>query len=131
MDSVGDAAEADDGWDDELRQLTGRSVWTPEAQAFTAAGLVLASMLTFGLFQFLGFFFYRDGLSPRTQPLFFAGPSVVLSTIGALIGWRARRAPLPPALRGLVVAAAAVGGVVALLAGLGVVAAMTSDNGQF
>jgi hypothetical protein len=130
MEATGDADEADSGWDDELRQLTDRSVWTPEAQAFTATGLVLASMLTSGLFQFLGFFF-SDLLNPRTQPLFFAGPSVVLSAVGALIGWRARQAPLSPALRGLVVAATVVGGAVALLAGLGVIAAVTSDNGQF
>jgi hypothetical protein len=131
MDATGDAYEADDRWDDELRQMSGRSVWTPEARAFTAVGLVLASMLTFGLFQFLAFFISRDGLDPRTQPLFFAGPSAVLSAVGALVGWRARQAPLSPVLRGLVVATAVVGGVVASLAGLGVVAAMTSDSRQF
>ena len=40
MDAMGDADEAGgpDGWDGELRHLAGRSVRTPEAQAFTAAG---------------------------------------------------------------------------------------------
>ena len=43
---MGDADEGDNAWDDELRQLSGLSVWTPEAQAFTAAGLVLASFFS-------------------------------------------------------------------------------------
>ena len=60
---MGDADEADDAWDDELRQLTGPSVWTPEAQAFTAAGLVLASFFSRGLFQYLLFFNDGNGYS--------------------------------------------------------------------
>ena len=63
MDAMGDADEADDAWDDELRHLTGPSVWTPEAQAFTAAGLVLASFCSPGLFQYLLFFNEGNGYS--------------------------------------------------------------------
>ena len=123
MDAMGDADEADDAWDDELRQLTGRSVWTPEAQAFTAAGLVLASFFSQGLFQFILFFVGGNDFSAWEQALLYSGPGAVLAAAGALIGWRARLAPSTPALRGLSVAAAVIGAVMALASVAGIVAA--------
>ena len=60
---MGDADEAGDAWDDELRQMTGPSVRTPQARAFTAAGLVLASFVNRGLWQYLLFFDEGNGYS--------------------------------------------------------------------
>lgn len=130
MDAMGDADEADGtgDWDDELRNLTGPSSWTPEAQAFTAAGLVLSSFFSQGLFQFLAFFIGDGDLSPGRQAIMSAGPGVVLAGVGAYIGWRARHLPSSPALRGLSVASAVVGVVMALAAGAGIVAALVNDR---
>jgi len=128
MDAMGDADEVDDGWDDELRQLTGRSAWTPEAQAFTAAGLVLASFFSQGLFQFLAYFIGNGDFSQEEQAILFAGPGTVLAAAGAAIGWRARHLPSTPALRGLSVASAVVGVVMALAAAAGIVAALVNDR---
>ncbi|HET9946197.1 MAG TPA: hypothetical protein VFR56_11135 [Actinomycetes bacterium] len=130
MDAMGDADEADgtDAWDDELRHLAGRSVWTPEAQAFTAAGLVLSSFFSQGLFQFLAFFIGDGDLTPGRQAIMSAGPGVVLAAVGAYVGWRARLLPSTPALRGLSVASAVVGVVMALAAAAGIVAALANDQ---
>ena len=125
---MGDADEAGDDWDDELQQLTGRTVWTPEAQAFTAAGLVLSSFFSQGLFQFLAYFIGNGDFSQEEQAILFAGPGTVLAAAGASIGWRARRLPSTPALRGLSVASAVVGAVMALAAGAGIVAALVNDR---
>jgi hypothetical protein len=128
MDAMGDADAADDSWDDELRHLTGRSAWTPEAQAFTAAGLVLASFFSQGLFQFMAFFIGNGDISQEEQAIAYAGPGTVLAAAGASIGWRARRLPSAPALRGLSVASAVVGVVMALAAAAGIVAALVNDR---
>lgn len=123
MDAMGDADEADDAWDDELRQLTWLSVWTPEAQVFTAAGLVLASLFSQGLFQFFAFFIGNDDLSPGQQALLFAGPGGALAALGAYLGWRTRLLAPTPVLRGVSVASAVVGVVMALAATAGIVTA--------
>jgi hypothetical protein len=123
MDAMGDADEADDAWDDKLRHLTGPSVWTPEAQAFTAAGLVLASFFSRGLFQYLLFFNEGNGFSAWLQALTNSGVCAVLAAAGAVVGWRARLAPTTPALRGVSVAAAVVGTVMAVAVTAGIVAA--------
>jgi hypothetical protein len=130
MDAMGDADQYGDGdWDDELHhQGSGRSVWTPEAQAFTAAGLVLASFFSQGLFQFLAFFIGDGDFSQEEQAILFAGPGAVLAAAGASIGWRARRLPSTPALQGLSVASAVLGAVMALAAGVGIVAALANDQ---
>ena len=124
MDAMGDADEADDGWDDELRSLTGATVWTPEARVFTAAGLVLASFFSQGLFQLLSYFIGGTDLGQGEQAVGYAGPTAVLAAAGAFIGWPARRLLATPAIRGLSVAAAVVGAVMALAAAAGIVAAL-------
>jgi hypothetical protein len=128
MDATGDADEADAGWHDELRSLTGATVWTPEAQAFTAAGLVLASFFGQGLFQLLAYLVDKGDLSQHWRALLYAGPGTVLALDGATVGWRARRLPSTPAVRGLAVSAAIVGGHIALTAGASIVVALTSDD---
>jgi hypothetical protein len=126
MDAMGDA----DGWDDELQNETGPKVWTPEAQAFTAAGLVIVSLFSQGLFRFTLFFVDGDEFSAWKQSVVYSGPGAVLAAAGAFVGWNARRTPSTPTLRGLSVAAAVVGGVMALVAAAGVVAAgMTAPDG--
>jgi hypothetical protein len=126
MDAMGDADEADDAWDDELRELTAERVWTPETQAFTAAGLVMSSFFSQGLFQFLAFFIGNGDFSQEEQVIIYAGPTCVLAAAGALIGWRGRRLPATPTVRGLAVASAVVGAVMALAAASGIVAALVN-----
>ena len=65
---------------------------------------------------------------PGRQAIMSAGPGVVLAGVGAYIGWRDRHLPSSPALRGLSVASAVVGVVMALAAGAGIVAALVNDR---
>ena len=128
MDAMGDADEADDGWDDDHQEVTDRSVWTPEAQAFTAAGLVVSSFFSQGFFQFLAFFIGSNDLSQAEQAILYAGPTALLAAAGAYVGWRARRLPTTPALAGLSVASAVVGTVMTVASAAGIVAALVNNQ---
>ena len=125
---MGDADEADEAWDHELRQLTDQSVWTPEAQAVTAVGLVPASFFSQGMFQYLAFLIGGGDLSPEQQAVIYASPGGVTAAAGASLGWRGRRLPSTPVLRGLSVAAAVIGVIVALAAAASIVAARVNDQ---
>jgi hypothetical protein len=122
MDTMGDGDELED--EGPWRGTVSESPWTPEARAFTAVGLVLASLLSQGLFQFFTFFISGGNqLGTRGQALLYAGPAAVLSGIGAVVGWRARLLPMLPTLRGASVASTVVGALIALAAAAGIVAA--------
>ena len=102
---------------------------SPEARAVTAAGLVLAALMSQGLFQYLSFFVLGNQGSPdpATQYATFAGPMGVIAAAGAALGWQVRGLPLAPGLRGLGVAAAVVGTVITAAALIGIVVAFTGD----
>ncbi len=61
MDSMGDGDELQ--YDDDLPPER-EPFLTPESRAFIGAGLVLASLLGTGLFQFFSFFVLTDGGPP-------------------------------------------------------------------
>lgn len=109
-------------------------VMTGHARVLTATGLVLAGMFTTGLFQYLAFFLFQgsNGSRPEIQYMIFAGPTGVMSLVGSWIAWSVRRSSeLSPAFRGLAVAAAGVGGLLALSVAVGIVVAFTSEPNSF
>jgi hypothetical protein len=127
MDTMGDADELDV----EVAETT--PVFTPEARAITAAGLVLTALMAQGLFQYLAFFLLNyDGgpTDPGRQFTIFAAPAGVLAAAGAVLGWTSRRLPATPGVRGLAMAAAVVGAVIvtAVVAGIAVAFADGSDR---
>lgn len=126
MDAMGDADEI--GPDDGFRPA--EPVMTGHARVLTGAGLVLAGMFTTGLFQYLAYFFFQgpNGSRPEVQYTIFAGPTGVMSLVGGWLAWSARRSSeLGPAYRGLAVAAATVGGLLAVSVAVGIVLALTKD----
>ncbi len=127
MDSMGDAHEL---FDEDLPSADG--VMTPHARVLTGAGLVLAAMLTIGLFQYLAFFTGTSGTSPGSQYTIYAAPTGVLGLVGGWLAWSVRRDwELTPTLRGLAVATAVVGAVLAVTVALGVVVAFTHEPNSF
>ncbi len=130
MDTMGDADEL---YDDESFQPS-EPVMTGHARVLTGAGLVLAGMFTTGLFQYLAFFLFQgsNGGRPEVQYTIFAGPTGVMSLVGGWLAWSARRSSdLSPAFRGLAVAAAVVGGLLALSVAVGIVIAFSADPDSF
>ena len=117
------------GYDDEL-PLDHEPFLTPEARAFAGAGLVLASLLGTGLFQFFSIFMLNDGDGERwRQYLTYAGPSGVLAAAGATLGWPVHREATTPAIRGLAAAAVIVGTVLVVAVIAGLIAVTTLDSG--
>jgi hypothetical protein len=115
MDAMGEADEL--GYDDELPP--GREPFlTPETRAIAGAGVVLMSVFSTSVFQYMAFLLYRndDGSSaPATQYLLLAGPTAVMAAVGAGLGWSTRNQPMSPGLRGVAGAAVLVGAGLALL----------------
>ena len=108
LDAMGDAGELAD--DEDL--TPGQQFLTPEARAFTGAGLVLAALLATGLFQFLSYFVLnRNGSSPSPtlQYVIYGGPSGVMAAAGSAVAWPVRRWTGNRAVHGLAVAAVIVG----------------------
>jgi len=128
MESMGDADEL--GYDDELPEQHDPFL-TPEARAFTGAGLVLASLLGTGLFQFFCFFIISDGGDSERwrQYLSYAGPSGVLAAAGAVLCWPVHRAVTIRTIRGLAAAAVVVGTVVTASVVAGLIIVTTVDSG--
>ncbi len=131
MDFMGDADEL--GRDDDLPPRDG--VMTSHARVLTGAGLVLAGMLTIGLFQYLAFFIYAgtsSGNSPGGQYTVYAAPTGLMCLVGGWTAWSVRRSDdLTPTLRGLAVATAVVGAVLAVTVAVGVVVAFTQEPDGF
>lgn len=130
MDYVGDADHLDE---DDGYQLP-EPVMTEHARVLTGAGLVMAGMFTTGLFQYLAFFLFQgsNGGRPEVQYMIFAGPTGVMSLAGGWLAWPSRRAPaLSQGWRGLAVATAVVGGLIALSVAVGIVIALTRDPSDF
>jgi len=129
MDTMGDADELyDDGYRPSEPLMTG------PARVLTGAGLVLAGMFTTGLFQYLAFYLFQgpNGGRPEVQYAIFAGPTGGMALLGGWIAWSARRSSdLSPTFRGLAVAAAAVGGLLALSVAVGIVIAFTKEPQTF
>ena len=78
MDAMGDADEL--VHDEDLSP--GQQFLTPEARAFTGAGLVLAALLATGLFQDLSYFMIsRNGNSPSPtlQYAIYGGPIILIA----------------------------------------------------
>ena len=123
MDAMGDADELSD---DEDPQPDRPPVFTPEAQVFTAAGLVLFAFFAGGLFQYLSFFAFNGPQDPALQYAVYAGPSGVLAATGAVVGWRARMLDLGSHLRGVAVASAVVGALFAVVVVIGIAVAYTT-----
>jgi hypothetical protein len=130
MDSMGDADEL--AFDDDGFPPGREPFLTPEARAFIGAGLVLASLLGTGLFQFFSFFVMNDGgESQRWQAyLSYAGPSGVLAAAGAILGWPVRSAETNRSVRGLAAAAVVVGALVTLGVVAGLITVTTVDSTQ-
>jgi hypothetical protein len=116
------------GYDDELPQQHDPFL-TPEARAFTGAGLVVASLLGGGLFQALSFV-VTDGDEPEGWQLFltFYGPRGVLAAAGAILGWPVHRAATSRAIRGLAAAAVIVGTVITMSVIAGLIIKTTVDT---
>jgi len=133
MDAMGDADEPDG--DEDLQAH--RPFLTPEARAFTGAGLVFAGLMSTGLFQFLSFFLLDQNSgnsSPTLQYAVYTGPSGVLAAAGAAIAWPVRRWTGPStssSVHGLAIAVVVVGVVIAVSVTAGLLAAATSDNNTF
>ena len=129
MDSMGDADELDD---EDLPP--GQQFLTPEARAFTGAGLVLAALVSTGLFQFLSYFMInRNGSSPSPtlQYAIYGGPSGVMAAAGAVVAWPVRRWTGHRAVHGLAVAAVVVGILIAVVVAAGVLVAATAPEGTY
>ena len=116
METLGDADEVGD---EDLPEPG--SPWTPEAVVITAAGLVLASMVSSGLFQFLAFYVDPEDVGARPRALIYVGPGAALAALGALLGWRSKTQPLGPALHGLAMASAVIGATIAVASAAGIV----------
>lgn len=130
MDAMGDA----DGFADDEELQEDRPFLTPEGRAFTGAGLVLAALLSSGLFQFLSYFmFNRNGSSPSPtlQYVIYGGPSGAMAAAGAAVAWPVRRWTGSRAVHGLAVAAVVVGIFVAVVVAAGIVVAATVPEGAF
>ena len=130
MDAMGDADELDGDED----QQEHRPFLTPEARAFTGAGLVLAALLSSGLFQYLSYFMLnRSGgsMSPTLQYATFGGPSGVMAAAGAVVAWPVRRWNGHRAVHGLAVAAVVVGILIAVVVAAGILVAATAPDGTF
>lgn len=130
MDAMGDADEF--AADEDLRPV--QQFLTPEARAFTGAGLVLAALLSTGLFQFLSYFMLnRNGSSPSPtlQYVIYGGPSGVMAAAGAVVAWPVRRWTGHRAVHGLAVAAVVVGILIAVVVAAGVLVAATAPEGTY
>jgi hypothetical protein len=124
MDSLGDS--------DDLYSMppVRTTLMTPEARAMTATGLVIAGLLSPGIFQYLALFLYLgpNGNDIGWQYTLNAGPSGALALAGAWIGWSVRDDPrLMPMARGLAVASAVVGAAIAVAVVVGAVLAFTVE----
>ena len=129
MDSMGDGDELQ--YDDDLPPDR-EPFLTPESRAFIGAGLVLASLLGTGLFQFFSFFVLNDGPDAERwrQYAAYAGPSGVLAAAGAILAWPVRDVETNPSVRGLAAAAVVVGTLVALGVIVGLITVATNDSSQ-
>jgi len=130
MDAMGEADEF--AADEDLRPV--QQFLTPEARAFTGAGLVLAGLLSTSLFQFLSFFLINrnDGsMSPALQYGIFAGPSGVMAAAGAAMAWPTCRTHGGRMVHGLAVATVVVGSLIALAVAAGIIAAAAAPEGTF
>ena len=131
-DTMGNADEwADELHDDEVPPW-GEPFLTPEARAFTGAGLILAGLMGTGLFQFLSYFMLNgnNGNTARwVQYSLYAGPIAVLALAAAALAWPVHREPVSRLVHGLASAVVIVGLVMAaaVVAGLLAVAAGGTD----
>jgi hypothetical protein len=120
-DTLGDADELGHG--EEVAEHRA-PLLTPEGRAIAGAGLVLMSVFTSSIFQFIGFLVLRsdNGGSPAAQFALIAGPSAVLAVAGAALAWSTRSRTLTPGLRGLAGATVVVGLTTAAVVVIGIIA---------
>jgi pheromone shutdown protein TraB len=135
-DTMGDADEWADQLDDDESLAPGSQPFlTPEARAFTGAGLILTGLLGTTLFQILTFLVLsnNNGNAERWQQYaLYAGPAGVLALAGAVIAWPVHRQPVSRLVHGLASAVVIIGLVIAIGVVAGLVAvANTHPNANF
>jgi hypothetical protein len=126
-DLMGDADEL--GLDEDLAPQS-RPFLTPEARAFTGAGLILTGLLGGTLFQLLSFFVFNsnDGSTSRWQQYsLYAGPVGALALAGASLAWPVHRQPTSRSVHGLASAVVIIGLVIAVAVAAGLLAVVTTD----